>query len=264
MTLKQIYGLCLRQGDTCFDIGANIGQTTEIMAPLVGPTGRCYSFECHPVHYTRLAFLASRPEFENVRPYCCALSDQLGHILLYTGSDPGATQASTIIPELGNHRRLGASIARIKVETNTIDQICKTHNLSPQVIKIDVEGAEPFVIAGGRDTITRCLPHITFEFGYDHFKPGQPPPFQFPFLQELGYEFYLVDLMFLHAKPGAYVVENTTLFPLSIEDIVRFQIGGNILALHQTKSAKVLKNISLIPFHELEPRLRPVEANECR
>jgi|GEM_PF-3489230 len=258
MTLQQIYALCLRKGDTCFDIGANIGQTTEIMAPLVGPTGRCYSFECHPVHYTRLAFLASRPEFQNVHPYCCALSDKLGHILLYTGSDPGATQASTIIPELGNPVRLGASIARIKVETNTIDHICKTHDLSPQTIKIDVEGAEALVIAGGQETITRCLSHLIFEFGYPHFKDGQPPPFQFPFLQALGYELFLIDLFWFHDKPLSLCNEDPCLYPITPEDIVRAKICGNILALHRSQIPSLLQNIQTIRFTDIEDRIQVV------
>jgi FkbM family methyltransferase len=254
MILQQVYEHCLRKGHTCFDVGANIGMTTEIMAPLVGPTGLCYSFECHPLHYMRLAFLASRPDYQNVRPYCFALSDQVGHITLYTGGDPAASQASTIIPELGNTQRLGKTIARIKVETTTIDIFCRAHGVAPDVIKIDVEGAEALVFAGAQETIRHKLPHLVFEFGYDHFRPGYTP-FQYTFCESLGYSFYLVDLFCFHGNPGWLLDEKAMLYPIDKDDIVRAQLCGNILAVHASKAASLLDGVTMIPFKDLEPSL---------
>ena len=253
MTIKQVFALCLKRGDTCLDVGANIGMSAEVIAPLVGPAGRCVSFECHPIHFARLAFPASRPGFENVLPYCRALSNTAGHILLFSGSDAAAAQASTIIPDLGNAQRLGHAIARLKVETDTIDRFCAAHALSPQVIKIDVEGAEPQVFAGGRETLQKNLPHVIFEFGYG-FEGGQTPA-HFALLQGLGYEFFLIDLNHFGGKPFTLEGDEPVLFGLTTDDIVRTKCGGNILAVHRSKSAALLRGVQKLAFSQAEPHL---------
>jgi FkbM family methyltransferase len=255
MTIPQVFALCLKQGDTCFDVGANIGMSAEAISPLVGSSGRCVSFECHPVHFARLAFLASRPPFENVLPYCRALSDRPGHILLFTGSDPAASQASTIIPELGNSQRLGRAIARIKVETDTIDRFCAAHELSPHVIKVDVEGAEAAVFAGARAILQKNLPHVIFEFGYG-FDQGQTPA-HFTLLRELGYDFFVVDLNHLGGRPFTLQGEEPVLFSITTADIARTRSGGNILALHRSKSAALLAGVEVLAFSQTEPHLTP-------
>jgi len=250
MLLKQVFARCLRLGDTCLDVGANIGQSAEVLAPLVGPTGQCHSFECHPIHYTRLSFLASRPGFENIRPYCRAISDRPGHIVLHTGGDPAACQASTIIPALATGQRLGSSIARLKVETDTIDRFCAAHDVSPHMIKIDVEGAEAEVFAGARETFARCLPHVVFEFGYG-FDGGQTP-YQYNLLRELGYDLYLVDLFQFRGKPFWVLDEILRIFSIDSEDVRRTQCSGNLFAIHRSKASGPLQGVSILPFADVE------------
>lgn len=41
-----------------------------------------------------------------------------------------------------------------------LDSFCRQHDLSPDVIKIDVEGSEIAVLKGARETIARCQPII--------------------------------------------------------------------------------------------------------
>ena len=256
MLLKQVFAHCLHPSDTCFDIGANIGQSAEIMAPLVGPTGQCHSFECHPIHFTRLAFLASRPGFENISPYCRAMSDRPGHIMLHTGGDPAACQASTIVPALATNQRLGSTIARLKVETDTIDRFCAAHDVTPNLIKIDVEGAEAQVFAGARATFTRCLPHVVFEFGYG-FDHGQTP-YQYTLLHELGYELYLVDLFQFHGKPFWVLDEVLRIFAINPEDIRRTHCSGNLLAIHRSKTSEPLNGVKIHAFEDVAKyRLNP-------
>jgi len=50
------------------------------------------------------------------------------------------------------------------VRVTTLDKLAETHGLSRlDCIKIDVEGAEPMVLAGGRATLERFRPIVIFE-----------------------------------------------------------------------------------------------------
>jgi hypothetical protein len=65
--------------------------------------------------------------------------------------------------ELDDLAAVGKSL-KSTVECITLDQYSAAHNLIPDLIKIEVESAEPLVIAGGRNTIERRRPVMLFEF----------------------------------------------------------------------------------------------------
>jgi hypothetical protein len=52
----------------------------------------------------------------------------------------------------------------VEVPTDTVDHICRVHRLRPDVIKIDVEGAELDVLRGARETLTDRRVHAFVEF----------------------------------------------------------------------------------------------------
>jgi hypothetical protein len=51
----------------------------------------------------------------------------------------------------------------IKAQAITLDAFCETHSLSPQLLKIDVEGWEPAVLRGASDLVARNRPAVLFE-----------------------------------------------------------------------------------------------------
>ena len=55
-------------------------------------------------------------------------------------------------------------IQTIKVKTTTIDTLCQKLNLTPALLKIDVEGHEHEVIQGAEQLIKTSRPFIVFEF----------------------------------------------------------------------------------------------------
>lgn len=151
-TLRLIRRL-LRPGDHFVDAGANIGYITMHAARLVGPAGRVDAFEPEPRNRARLLrHLEQNGLTPRVTVHPVALADRDGEADIHTyldhgvynhGSsslfaDPQARHVTTRIPMTPLDARLGEA--------------------SPRLVKIDVEGAEPLVIAGMRRLLTRPNP----------------------------------------------------------------------------------------------------------
>ena len=148
----------VRRGDVFIDAGANVGLYTLRGAPLVGPSGAVVSIEPGKVAADQLeANLALNPGFSHVRVVRKAASDAPGTAVLHhiqLGDDP---QAFSLLSD-------GRATEGETVEVTTVDALVEQFAL-PKVdcIKMDVEGAEPLLIAGARSTIERFHPIIMFE-----------------------------------------------------------------------------------------------------
>jgi FkbM family methyltransferase len=143
------------EGSTIIDIGANLGQHALEFADLVGPQGTVHSFEAQRLVYYQLCaniFLNGVP---NIFAHHLAIGDKEDNIQMET---PNYYSAETI--NVGNahvNRFLSVSEA---VKMRTLDSF-NFNNVS--VIKLDVEGYEPFVLDGAKDTIERNRPILFIE-----------------------------------------------------------------------------------------------------
>lgn len=132
----------LRAGDTVYDIGANIGVITVLLAKQDnGSANKIYSFEPEPKNFKQLTGnVAVNQLQQRVSTHCIALGASEGEVALHIRGDAGE----------GRH-----SISEAKGATDSITVPLKTcagfateTGSSPNLIKIDVEGAEGQVLAG--------------------------------------------------------------------------------------------------------------------
>jgi FkbM family methyltransferase len=126
--------------DICFDIGANIGYFSLIMAKLAS-RGAVYSMEPVPFNFQLLNTNIQLNRFANVHPYRLAASDAPGRAE-FTVSADGAF--SSFI----DTKRMPVE-SRIVVDVTTLDKFCEANSIARiDCLKVDVEGAEGKMLAG--------------------------------------------------------------------------------------------------------------------
>ena len=146
----------VRRGVTVMDVGANVGAYTLLFATWVGETGRVFAFEPAPDTCDGLrTHVALNRVDDRVTIMQAAVAAAVGDADFAIHPSGGA---SSLALEAVNGGR------RIRVPTETIDNVCRTHVLLPAVIKIDVEGAELDVLKGARNTLALPGLHVFVEF----------------------------------------------------------------------------------------------------
>lgn len=144
----------IKNGHIVADIGANIGLYTVIAARKVGPIGKVFSFEPEAENFDLLSKNVELNKFENTTLINSALSDTSGERDLYLSKD-----------NKGHYSFSDDSFAdtKISVKTNTFDEYMKKYG-SPKIdlIKMDIEGAEPLALDGMKETIKRNSEIIIF------------------------------------------------------------------------------------------------------
>ena len=114
----------VRPGSVVLDVGANVGSYTLLFAMWTGPEGRVFAFEPAP------------DAREGLRRHL-ALNDLADRVeIVPAAADDLAGQM-------------------IDVKTTTIDAFCQERNIRPDVVKIDVEGAEADVLEGARRVLAQ-------------------------------------------------------------------------------------------------------------
>jgi FkbM family methyltransferase len=128
----------LDEGMIFYDVGANNGFFSLLAAKQVGKEGIVYAFEPFPANIKRIKRVIERNGVDNIEVVEVALSDFYGNTELYVG-DSLATP--TIDPT--THSLMQS----IEVQVTTLDQFCSIRE-HPNLVKIDVEGAEVKVLEG--------------------------------------------------------------------------------------------------------------------
>ncbi len=139
----------VRAGAVVFDVGANLGAYTLLFAQWVGPAGRVFAFEPSPPSVVGLQrHLALNALDDRVEVVPAAVCDRTGTATFHLHPHGGASGLYTSTD--------GASM---DVETTSLDQFCADRRLTPDVLKIDVEGAELEVLRGARNIL--ASPNVT-------------------------------------------------------------------------------------------------------
>jgi FkbM family methyltransferase len=189
-TEREFVNYFLRPGDVFVDVGANIGVFTLIAASRVGPTGKVIAFEPTSKIYERLLGNVQLNRLCNVDCVRSALSDHTGELDLVQSLDGFDAWNSFAGPTT-------QTASRERVVVIEWDRYAEAHLLSGNVtmMKIDVEGWESRVLAGGREMLSRSdSPVLQVEFTDDAAQAaGSSCRALYEFLESLGYRMYVYD-----------------------------------------------------------------------
>ncbi len=148
-----------------FDIGANIGLISMYVAKHTDATIR--SFEPGITQFPILAInvitnkLQQRWSAHNI-----AFSDKNGVANFFSSTDERNNGSDGLL----DTKRSPSDSYSYAVDTRTADSWTRDHGIAPDVMKIDVEGAEKFVLEGAREMIQAHKPVIFLEISEENLK----------------------------------------------------------------------------------------------
>lgn len=132
------------------DVGANRGDIIG-EAVRIAPRGTHIAIEPLP----ELAE-ALRGRFPDVNVHECVVGLQPGSVTFF--KDVAAPTRSSLADPSNS-----STHHALEVEMETIDRLVAQHDVRPQVVKIDVEGAELDALRGMTETLSRFRPVVLFE-----------------------------------------------------------------------------------------------------
>ena len=204
----------VKPGMVVFDVGANIGYISLLLARQVGETGKVFSFEALPTNLERLRqniLLNDFPQRIEIIPAAVVESSRTVRFLVGPSTGMGKADGSAGRMEYDYQDSL--SVNGLSLDS-FIDDL---GHPPPQVIKLDIEGGEVLALPGMRRLLKKNRPLILMELhgplsakvAIDEFsmadyqlkamEPGFP---DIDISEELDWKSYLVAI----PKPGDPIV----------------------------------------------------------
>jgi FkbM family methyltransferase len=191
-TLSRLIESTLSPGDVFIDVGAHVGYFTLLAARRVTPGGTVISIEPNPFALEQLERNVERSGLSNVLIERTACGESAGVVQLYLHAESNSSMASLYS---GKASRAGA----VEVACTTVDDLCRSHGVHRvKLVKIDVEGAELFVLRGMARVMKEMRPVIVVELHPRLLAEVGTPIHEIEaFLENLG---YVLEPMGAHAN----------------------------------------------------------------
>jgi FkbM family methyltransferase len=153
----------LKEGNTFLDIGAHYGYFSMLACELVGAQGNVFAYEPSATSYA----LANKNllTFKQAHIYKMAVSNTAEPLIFYEFPNLQSEYNTTDVTQFENENWYKKQKpVQVEVESTTIDLITSSESIIPDLIKIDVEGAEDKVIAGSMNFLKNNTTKVVMEF----------------------------------------------------------------------------------------------------
>lgn len=152
----------LQPGMTTYDIGANVGFTAMLAAKRVGQDGRVICFEPLAANAEQILHNAELNGFDCIQVCEIALGKTNGEAEFFVSQSPTWGR----LAEAGSAPKQNGVI---RVPVRSLDSLAADKDLPrPQFIKMDVEGVEADVIAGGKALLRVSRPVMVIELHHTY------------------------------------------------------------------------------------------------
>jgi FkbM family methyltransferase len=143
----------VRPGDVCYDIGAFRGYTAGVFA-LAGAS-KVYAFEPMPENQATIRKVVAMNPALPLELVAKAVADLEGEKVLEIHRDQSMNRLKSLPGSSDGER--------IVVETTTVDATAKARGMWPNLLKIDVEGAEEAVLKGAKEVLKKSVRGVFME-----------------------------------------------------------------------------------------------------
>lgn len=179
----------VKEGDHVADVGAHIGYYTLLLAKLVGPNGKVYSFEPDPENFKVLKRNVLENGYRNVVLENKAVSDKDGKVKLHLSK---INKGDTRIYDPRDNEREGKTT--YEVETVGLNSYFKKTNAKIKFLKLDIQGAEPLAFKGMGSLLKNRGLKFTMEFSPELLdSAGFNPKSLLIGLKKEGFKFFDLD-----------------------------------------------------------------------
>lgn len=168
--------LAAYDGGDFLDVGAFHGWYSVLLAPRAQNGARLVSFEPDPRALPKLRAVLEDVQRQFPSRTFSIIDQPVGDGGLVSASWPSASHPTYSADSCGSGE---ASL--------TIDEVVAREGLRPRLIKIDVEGAEPFVLRGMHQTLREHRPVVILELHTEWLPDGLAPADVEAYLREPGY-----------------------------------------------------------------------------
>jgi FkbM family methyltransferase len=139
-----------------YDVGANAGYLTLVLAKLVGPQGKVFAFEPDPKNFKALESNLERNAMAQVTAVAKAVSSESGTVTF-------ASYEYSLVGHIAGENTPGDAKLHQVAAISLDDFIFVENQPQPSFIKIDVEGAEEQVLRGATRVLQEVRPVILAE-----------------------------------------------------------------------------------------------------
>ena len=153
----------LKEGAVFYDVGAHLGFFSLLATRLVGTGGKVYGFEAS----SEMAgyYRDNSKHVSNIQANHLAVSNTNGFIRFfefpvlyseYNSVDQSQYATASWFKSMKPDE--------VEVACTTLDSFSQKEHACPDIIKIDVEGAEQLVLEGSKELLAGCKPVVVLEF----------------------------------------------------------------------------------------------------
>lgn len=155
-----------------FDVGGFMGISSLLFANAMPSVKKILCFEPNPWNYERISnnFSNNKELSKSIELYKIALGDKndVVEMLMSKSIDNGYSSTSQLIngdgTNISKQKLFELGFFNESVSMKTLDNFVHEKNIIPDVIKIDIEGAESYFLSGAAQTLQNYNPLLYIEF----------------------------------------------------------------------------------------------------
>jgi len=147
-SVAEFFRARIRSGQTCFDIGANVGVYVMQFANWTRPAGRVVAFEPNPETRKVLeSHIQLNGISDRVTVVPCAVGKSSGTATLYAAGVDGMSRLNA------PNSAIADKVHPVDVPVISVDDYIRQSNITPDILMVDIEGFEIAAISGAMQLI---------------------------------------------------------------------------------------------------------------